>query len=120
MKVLVSAKGRSRDAAVDPRFGRAELFLVVDTETHELDVADNAEARDAMQGAGIQAAELAARLGVDAVITGHCGPKAYRALHAAGIRVVSGAAGTVAEALDAFLNGRLQAGGGPDVDGHWT
>jgi predicted Fe-Mo cluster-binding NifX family protein len=120
MKVMVSAKGRTLDAQVDPRFGRAELFLVVDSDTNELRVADNSAARDAMQGAGIQAAELAARLGVDWVLTGHCGPKAYRALRAAGIRVASCATGTVAHAIDSWQQGTLCESTGPDVEGHWT
>lgn len=120
MKIMVSAKGRASDAPVDPRFGRAELFLVFDSETRSYSVVDNDAARGAMQGAGIQAAELAARLGADVVVTGHCGPNAFRALRAAGIRVASGAAGTVAEAVEAFLAGRLETSESPDVQGHWT
>jgi predicted Fe-Mo cluster-binding NifX family protein len=105
---------------VDPRFGRAEIFLLIDTAADELSVVDNLAARDAMQGAGIQAAELAARSGADAVLTGHCGPKAFRALRAAGIRVFTGAEGTVEQAMAALLAGKLQENDSPDVEGHWT
>ena len=120
MKVLVTTKGSTLDSLVDPRFGRAELFAIVETDTKELEVVRNTEARDAAQGAGIKAAELASSLGVGAVITGHCGPKAFSALRAAGIQVVSGAEGTVAEAIEAFSSGRLAPSKGPDVRGHWT
>jgi len=120
MKVLVTSSGQAMHSKVDPRFGRAEFFAVVDTETGQFDVVRNEQAREAAQGAGIQAAEAAARLGVGAVITGHCGPKAWRALSAAGISVVSGAQGTVAQAVDAFKQGTLTPASAPDVEGHWA
>ncbi|NMB74208.1 MAG: dinitrogenase iron-molybdenum cofactor biosynthesis protein [Myxococcales bacterium] len=120
MKVLLSTTGRELDSPLDPRFGRAELFAVVETESRRFEIVENAAARAALQGAGIQAAELAARLGVAAVITGHCGPKAFAALQAAGIQVVVGARGTVAQALEDFLAGRLRPATGADVQGHWA
>ena len=120
MKVLVTTTGKSLDSPVDPRFGRAELFAVVETETNQLDIVTNDEARGALQGAGIQAAELAVRLGVQVVLTGHCGPKAFAALQAAGVQVVAGASGTVAQAIEALFSGKLQPTTSPDVRGHWA
>lgn len=120
MKVLVTTTGKTLDARLDPRFGRAELFAVIDTDTNQFEVVSNNEAREASQGAGIQASELAARLGVKVVITGHCGPKAFAALKAAGIEVMSGASGTVAQAIEAFRTGRLKPASAADVGGHWA
>lgn len=120
MKVLVTTTGRTLDAQIDPRFGRATLFAIVDLETNQLQVVGNEEARQATQGAGIQAAALASRLGVSVVITGHCGPKAFTALQAAGIEVVSGAEGTVAQSVNDYRAGRLKAASGADVTGHWS
>jgi len=120
MKVLVSSSGQAMHSKLDPRFGRAEFFAVVDTETGQFEVVRNDQGREAAQGAGIQAAELAARLGVKVVITGHCGPKAWSALSAAGIAVVSGAQGTVAQAVDDYKKGLLKAASAPDVKGHWA
>jgi predicted Fe-Mo cluster-binding NifX family protein len=120
MKVLLSTTGRELQSSLDPRFGRAELFAVVETETRRFEIVENTAARAALQGAGIQAAELAARLGVSVVITGHCGPKAFAALQAVGIQVVAGAHGTVSQALDDFLAGRLKPATGPNVQGHWA
>ena len=119
MKILVTTTGRSLDAAVDPRFGRAELFALFDLDTDQLEIVDNRSGVEATQGAGIQAAELAARLGVDVVVTGHCGPKAFQALAAADIQVVAGASGTVAQSIDDYRSGRLQPATAPDVRGHW-
>ncbi|MFH1024730.1 MAG: NifB/NifX family molybdenum-iron cluster-binding protein [Planctomycetota bacterium] len=120
MKIAISASGRTADSAIDSRFGRAAFFVVVDTETGVFEAHDNAQNLNAAQGAGIQAAETVSRLGAEIVITGHCGPKAYQALRAAGVKVVIGAQGTVAGALEAFKSGTLKASESPDVEGHWA
>jgi predicted Fe-Mo cluster-binding NifX family protein len=120
MKIAVSSEGENLEAEVDPRFGRAARFVLYDTETHEVRSIDNRQGLNAAQGAGIQAAEMVLRLGAECLLTGHCGPKAFRTLKAAGIRVYTGASGTVAEAIAAFDQGRLQAASSADVEGHWV
>jgi predicted Fe-Mo cluster-binding NifX family protein len=81
---------------------------------------DNAQNLNALQGAGVQAGQAVARLGAEAVLTGHVGPKAFHALSAAGIAVCTGATGTVREAVEQFKAGQLQAAQKPDVAGHWS
>lgn len=100
MKTAVTSRGQGLNSMVDPRFGRFSWFILIDTETGQHQSLSNAEAPEAIQGAGIQAAEKISRLGVDSVITGHCGPKAFRVLRAAGIKVYSGSGGTVEEAYN--------------------
>jgi predicted Fe-Mo cluster-binding NifX family protein len=107
------------ESPVDERFGRAANFIVVDSATGVFEVHDNTRNLNAAQGAGIQSAEAASRLGADVVITGHCGPKAFQALNAAGIQVVVGAHGTVKEAVDGFKKGDLKPSISADVQGHW-
>jgi predicted Fe-Mo cluster-binding NifX family protein len=119
MKVAVSAVGDTLDSAVDPRFGRAAQFVLVDTDTGEHELISNAQNLHAAQGAGIQAAETVSRHKAEYVMTGHCGPKAFRALNAAGIKVVSGVEGTVAEAIEMLKSGEVQPSNGADVEGHW-
>lgn len=119
MKIVVTARGEGLDAQVDERFGRAAHFVLFDTETHQVASTDNSQNLNAAQGAGIQAAENVARLGAGCLITGHCGPKAFRTLAAAGIKVYNGAKGTVGEALKAYEQGLLAEAAAPDVDGHW-
>ncbi len=119
MKVIVSSIGESLDSQVDPRFGRASTFLLVDTDTNEIKSIDNSAGASAAQGAGIQAAETVSRHGAECLITGHCGPKAFRTLQAAGIKVYTGASGTIADAIEAFRAGTLQLSTAPDVGGHW-
>ncbi|NLF38828.1 dinitrogenase iron-molybdenum cofactor biosynthesis protein [bacterium] len=120
MKIAFTTTGTTLHAPLDPRFGRAARFLVYDTDTRAAGVIDNAQQLDAAQGAGIQAAQLVARAGVGAVVTGHCGPKAFRVLAAAGIAVYTTDAATVAEALERHHSGALTALGGADVEGHWV
>ena len=119
MKIIVSAAGQGLEAQVDPRFGRAAGFVLFDTQTREARNIDNRQSLNAAQGAGIQAAEAVSRLGAECLITGHCGPKAYRTLRAAGIKVYTGAAGTVGEAIAALEQGRLAPTEAADVEGHW-
>jgi predicted Fe-Mo cluster-binding NifX family protein len=119
MKVAVTAQGPEISCDLDSRFGRANCFIVVDTESGTSQIIDNAPNLNAAQGAGVQAAQTVAGLEVDAVMTGHCGPKAFRVLDAAGIQIYLGAEGTVEAALKDFRAGKYQPANKPDVEGHW-
>jgi predicted Fe-Mo cluster-binding NifX family protein len=120
MKVLVTSTGESLDSAVDPQFGRAKKFLLVDTESGEFQTIDNAQNVNAVQGAGIQAGQTASQHGAQVVITGNCGPNAFRTLQAAGVEVIVGAKGTVGEAVEKFKAGELKSAESPNVQGHWA
>ena len=119
MKLVVSSTGKDLDSAVDPRFGRAQYFIVVDTESMEFEAVDNTQNLQAAQGAGIQAASNAARHHPKAVITGNCGPKAFQTLQSAGIEVVVNAQGTVRQVVKDYIEGKLQATSSPNVAPHW-
>jgi len=118
MKVAVSSTGGSLDSAVDPRFGRCGVFLVVDTETMKHQAVPNSSI-GAAHGAGIGAAQAVAQLGVKAVITGQVGPNAHMALSQAGITVYTGASGTVESAVNQYKSGALRMASSPTVGGHF-
>jgi predicted Fe-Mo cluster-binding NifX family protein len=120
MKVAVTSRGPTLDDEVDPRFGRAQVFLVVDIDTGEFEVVDNKQNLEAPQGAGIQAGRIVSEHGAEVLITGHCGPNAYRTLSAAGVKVVIGAGGTVRDAVEKFKSGELKPAESADVEGHWV
>lgn len=120
MKIAFTTSGSNLSASLDSRFGRAPKFLVYDLDANTFTVIDNEQNLNAAQGAGIQAAETVSRLGIGAVVTGHCGPKAFRVLSAAGIRVFSTDALTVAEALEQYRAGNLTEANSADVEGHWA
>ncbi len=119
MRIAISAQGDDSTALVDPRFGRTRGFAIHDTKSGELSWLSNAEQVDLAQGAGIQAALKVIEASADVVITGNCGPKAFQTLASAGVDVVVGAAGTVAEAIASYQQGDLQPTTEPNVDGHW-
>ncbi len=120
MKVAISSSGKTLESDLDPRFGRAQYFLIVDTDTSELEVKENTQNLNLPQGAGIQAGKTVAECGVKAVITGNCGPKAFQVLQAAGIKVVTGIKGTVKEAIEKFKQDNLDFAEAPNVEGHWV
>jgi len=119
MKVAFTSSGSNLDAPLDGRFGRAPKFILYDLDNNAFGVIDNQQNLNAAQGAGIQSAEAVARAGANCVVTGHVGPKAFRALSAAGIKVFTTDAPTVAAALELYRQGALTEARSADVDGHW-
>ena len=120
MKIAITSTGKTKESAADPRFGRARYFLIFDADTHEYEVVDNSISLEAPQGAGIQAAETIIDKGAKILITGHCGPKAFRVLTGAGVVVYTGASASVEEEIGRFTKGELTEAHGPDVEGHWA
>jgi predicted Fe-Mo cluster-binding NifX family protein len=117
MKIGVSATGPTLDAMVDPRFGRCAYLVVVETDDLTFEAFENASAALG-GGAGIQSARLMAQHGVNAVLTGGCGPNAHQTLASAGIQVVTDCSGTVADTIRRFKAGELQPAAGPNVASH--
>ena len=118
MKICVSAVSGSLDAQVDPRFGRCRYFMIMDSETMEFEAVPNVAA-SSMGGAGINAAQTVASKGAKVVITGNVGPNAFQALSAAGIKIVTGALGTIREVIERYKRGELREIGAPTVRGHF-
>ncbi len=107
MKIAVTSKGNKLDSEIDPRFGRAQYILVIDTETDEFEAIDNNENKNAFKGAGIQAAALISNAGAKVLLTGFCGPNAFKTLDAAGVQVVNDQAGQVRDVVKKFKQGNV-------------
>lgn len=107
-KIAIAVQGgHSLEAVMDPRFGRAARFLIVDEGGDILTAVDNVNTM-AVQGAGPATASLVERTGATAVISGAYGPKAYQALRSLGIEPWVGEEGrTAAQLLEDFREGRL-------------
>jgi predicted Fe-Mo cluster-binding NifX family protein len=118
MKICVSAESNSLDSPIDPRFGRCPYFVIVESEKMQFEVIQNM-ASGATGGAGIQAAQTIASKGSKVLITGNVGPNAFQALSAAGIKIVTGASGTVREVVEKYKRGELRETGAPTVGGHF-
>mgnify|MGYP006288575557 CR=1 FL=1 len=120
MKIAVTAQEPRMEAQVDPRFGRAPYFIIADTETDEWKAIENRQNMQAAQGAGIQSAETVVGQDVEALLTGHCGPKAFSVLKSAGVEVFVGIEGVVQDAIEQHKSGNWKLAGSADVEGHWA
>lgn len=120
MRLAITSTGKELDSNLDPRFGRTAYFVIVDPETMVFEVVENSQNLDLPQGAGIQAGKTVADHKVDFLITGHCGPKAFKVLKNAGVKIMTGARGKVADAIAQFKNGNLKISSQADVEGHWV
>jgi predicted Fe-Mo cluster-binding NifX family protein len=118
MRIAVSANRPDLDADIDPRFGRCQYLVVFDTETMNFEAISNSGGMGS-GGAGIATAQLIAGKGVEAVLTGNCGPNAYQALAGAGIKVFTGVSGKVKDAIESYKSGKLQVSSQPNVAGHF-
>jgi predicted DNA-binding protein (UPF0251 family)/predicted Fe-Mo cluster-binding NifX family protein len=118
-KIAITSEGPTLDDALDPRFGRAAGFIVVDPQSLEFNYVDNGAGQAAAQGAGIQAAETIVQAGAKALLTGYVGPKAFMALQAAGIKVAQNLENmTVRQAVERFNGGQLAWAAAPNRGSH--
>ena len=118
MKIAFPTSGDKLGSPLNSSFGRSPKFLIYDLANDDISVIDNQQSLNASQGAGIQSAQTIARNGAQCLISGHCGPKAFRVLSAAGIKVYYTTASTIESALKAYRNGDLLEAVSADVDGH--
>jgi predicted Fe-Mo cluster-binding NifX family protein len=117
--VAISANGKDLEAGVEPRFGRARFFILVDPITQEWEPFDNLANIASLQSVGILTArQLTGKL-VETVVTGSCGPKAFEELKEAGVKVYLNAQGTVRQALLKWRLGELEQASGPNVEVFW-
>ena len=108
------------DGRANPARSRAPRYLIYDLNNETFKAIENKEYLNAAQGAGIQSAEAEVRLGVRGMVTGHCGPKAFRVLSAAGVKIYNTDAPTVAAALDQYRSGNLVEARSGETEGHWA
>ena len=119
MKVAVASQGTYLTSNVDPRFGIARFFIVVNTETGRFATHDNTQHLGVAQGAGIQTAQKVVSLNVHAAIAGNVGPKAFTTLQAGNVKTYIGATGLVSRTVEQFKAGLLKCASKPNVKGHW-
>jgi predicted Fe-Mo cluster-binding NifX family protein len=113
MKILVTTATPHIESEIDPRFGRAAYYLLIDMDTYDWQAVEN-PALNAYGGAGVQAAQFVVNHQISAVISSDFGPNAYEALRAAGIPMyLYGSCRTVHEAIERFKAGQLESVGAP-------
>ena len=119
MKICFSVSLPKLDSPIDPRFGRAPYFLITDEKGEKVEIIKNPGV-EAMGGAGITAAQVIVSAGVQVVITGNLGPRAFDVLQASGIKMITGVSGLSAkEALEKYQKGELEGINQSNVPGHF-
>jgi predicted Fe-Mo cluster-binding NifX family protein len=119
VKIAITSLGKDLDSEIDPRFGRAAYILIVDLDGNEVEVIDNSENVNAFKGAGIQAAAMLSKSGAEVLLTGYCGPNAFKTLRAAGVKVVNDVSGTVKDAVYSFNAENAKYADSANVEANW-
>ena len=119
MKIAVTSQGDTLDSQIDPRFGRAAYIIVVDIDTLEFEAFDNNVNKNAFKGAGIQAAAMVSEKEAEVLLTGFCGPNAFKTLEAAGVKVANDQSGRIIDVVQKFKLGDIVFADGANKDGHW-
>lgn len=120
MTIAFTTTGDDLAGDLDPRFGRARHFLIYNSQDQTWIIIDNNQNLNAAQGAGIQSATTLSKSQATVLITGHCGPKAFKVLSAAGITIYPCKAKTITEALAQFNNNELSVAREATDEGHWV
>jgi len=120
MLIAITSTGTSLDAKVDVRFGRAKFIILYNSDHSLFSVHDNNLNLNAPQGAGIQTAQNILNLEATVLITGNCGPKAFKVLTAGDIKIFSSPSTDVSQAISAYQNNQLNELTDSNVEGHWT
>jgi len=115
MKIAVTSAGLTLHSSVDVKCGRCAYLAIADSRFVLCEALTN-PGRNLGRHAGVQMARLLQERGVNTVLTGNCGPEAFRALHRAGIHVVVGVTGTVRNALECLEGGQLRFARRANVD----
>ena len=118
MKIAVTSTEPSLEAQVDPRFGRCQCFVIVETDDMSFDVFENPNT-SLGGGAGIQSGQFVTSKGAQVILTGNCGPNAYQTLSASGIEIIVGVSGTIREAVETYKKGGFSSVSGANVQSHF-
>ncbi len=114
-RIAVAVTSKSMQAQVAPAFGAAPTFVIYDATSGHYTFVDNPGA-GTLSG-GQQAVALLSRSGVGSVAAGNVGPGSFDRLNRSGIKVYSGAFGSVNQVVTRYLQGKLVAAGRTGLPG---
>jgi len=103
MKIGVPAVASDLDAQVDRRLGTCAFLLVVDAETMAFEAV---RAPSSGSARGVAMIVTALQREVDVILAGYVPPRLVTTLRENGVEVVTGATGTVREAISNYLSAR--------------
>jgi predicted Fe-Mo cluster-binding NifX family protein len=119
MKIAITSTGETLESDMDPHFGRALYYLILDTENGGIvEAINNNENVNASGGAGTSATQVMAHHEVRVVISGNYGPNASRGLHAFNIKMMQSPVKKIKEVLADYQSGNLKEVMDATVEGH--
>lgn len=104
-RMAVTSKGDGLDGEIAP-MARSNFFIIFEGSPDNSMVMENLVRKGGSESAIKSAAELAKQK-VDIVITGTIGPRAFKQLESAGVKVHAGCEGKVSDILEKCLKGKL-------------
>jgi len=111
MRVAISSEGSGDlDSAVSPHFGRCPQFVLIDLDDAGLRTVSRVANPFANSHEPGQVPRFMASQNVQVMVSGGMGWRAIAAFEQLGIQAVTGAVGSVREALEDYLAGKLQGG----------
>ena len=104
--IAVPVKDRSDNPLIDERFGRANIFCLIDDEGKRRFI--ESDSNSSPSGAGVKTVQMLANEGVSVVIAPEVGPKAMDVIVKLGVKVFNvGSAAQLKEALTLFDENKL-------------
>lgn len=110
-KVMKKIAVPTRAGSVDDHFGHCESYTIFTLDDEGRITATESLASPAGCGCKSGIASVLRAKGVSLMLAGHMGEGARNVLESSGIEVVRGCSGTAAEAVEAYLHGRLADSG---------
>ena len=103
MKIAVMSMGNSKESLIGKKFGRAPYLIIFNTDNNLYEAIENS-GEQSKHGAGPETAELIIENGVDLLLTGEIGVKAYSVLTKARIAIkLISTKGTVKAAIKRIM-----------------
>jgi len=108
MRIAIPAESKNGlDSPISYHFGRCPVFIVVDAEDGEVKSVEEVDNPYYGQHAPGQVPAFIQSQGADVILVGGMGHRALAMFEQYGIEAVTGAGGTVQQALTGFLEGQL-------------
>ena len=108
MKLFITVSGNSKTDTIDTGFGRCPYILIYETEDESFKFITNPY-QDSQISVGTSVASLAVEMNAEAVISANTGPKAFKILKDANIKIYYTAANTkIKNVIAAFEKNELK------------
>jgi predicted Fe-Mo cluster-binding NifX family protein len=109
MKIAVTAENNNGlDSMVAEHFGHAPYFMLVDVENGEVSTVESAANPYAEAHQPGQIPAFIKQLNANVILSGGMGGRAIQFFEELGIKAATGANGTVCQALENYLGGKLK------------